>query len=60
MLSKVHKPKTKNDLLSALRNANIRDFEVIEDFEGGELRKLFEKHNHPSKRTTVILIHHRN
>ena len=37
MLSKVHKPKTKQDLIRALQSAPIKTFKVYEDTEVNQL-----------------------
>jgi hypothetical protein len=37
MLSKVHKPKSKQDLIRALQSAPIKSFKVYEDTEVNQL-----------------------
>ena len=53
MLSKVHKPKTKQELIKALQSAPIKSFEI---YEGSEINKLPSKSELVRQGSTVIII----
>ncbi len=53
MLSKVQKPKTKQDLIKALQSAPIKSFEI---YEGDEIMKLKSTSDISRQASTVILI----
>lgn len=53
MLSKVHKPKTKQELIKALQSAPIKSFEI---FEGSEVNQLPTKSALCRNNISVILV----
>ena len=53
MLSKIQKPKTKQDLIKALQVAPIRSFEI---YEGSEVSHLPSKTDMIRQAATVIVI----
>jgi hypothetical protein len=53
MLSKIQKPKTKQDLIKALQSAPIKSFEV---YEGSEVSQLPSKPDLIRQGVTVIVI----
>jgi len=53
MLSKIQKPKTKQDLIKALQSAPIRSFEI---YEGSEVNQLPAKSDLSRQAATVIVI----
>ena len=53
MLSKIQKPKTKQDLIKALQVAPIRSFEI---YEGSEVNQLSAKSDLVRQGSTVIVI----
>ena len=53
MLSKVHKPKTKQDLIRALQSAPIKTFKVYEDTE---INQLPSKSELVRQGATVIVV----
>ncbi len=53
MISKIQKPKTKQDLVKALQSAPIKSFEI---YEGGELTRLPSKSALTRQAATVIVI----
>ena len=53
MLSKVHKPKSKQDLIRALQSAPIKTFKVYEDTE---VNQLPSKSDLIRQGATVIII----
>ncbi len=53
MLSKIQKPKTKQELIKALQSATIKSFEI---YEGPELNKLAAKSDLIRQGATVIVI----
>lgn len=54
MLSKIQKPKTKQDLIKALQSAPIKSFEI---YEGAEVNQLPSKVDLKRKSATVIILH---
>lgn len=53
MLSKVHKPKSKQDLIRALQLAPIKSFEI---YEGSGISKLPSKNDLIRKENVLIVI----
>ncbi len=53
MLSKIHKPKTKQELIKALQAASIRSVEV---YEGEVLASLPAKPDLVRQKATVIVV----
>lgn len=53
MISKIQKPKTKQELVKAMQSAPIRAFEV---YEGSELNHLPAKSDLVRQSATVIVI----
>ncbi len=53
MLSKIQKPKTKQDLIRALQSAPIKSFEI---YEGAEVNQLPNKSDLSRQAATVIVI----
>ena len=53
MLSKVHKPKTKQELIKALQSAPIKTFKVYEDTE---INQLPSKSELVRQGATVIVV----
>lgn len=53
MLSKVQKPKTKQDLIKALQSAPIKSFEI---YEGSEVNQLPSKIDLIRQAAAVIVI----
>jgi len=53
MLSKIQKPKTKQDLIKALQSAPIKSFEI---YESSELNQLPAKSDLIRQAKTVIVI----
>lgn len=53
MLSKIHKPKTKQELIKALQSAPIRSVEV---YEGESLAQLPTKSDLSRLKGTVIIL----
>ena len=53
MLSKVQKPKTKQDLIKALQSAPIKSFEI---YEGSEVNQLPTRQDLVRKASAVIVI----
>lgn len=53
MLSKVHKPKSKQDLIRALQSAPIKTFKVYEDTE---INQLPSKSELVRQGSTVIVV----
>lgn len=53
MLSKIQKPKTKQDLIRALQSAPIKSFEI---YEGSELNQLPAKSDLVRQGSTVIIV----
>ena len=53
MLSKIQKPKTKQDLIKALQSAPIKSFEI---YEGSEVNQLPAKPDLIRQGSTVIVI----
>ena len=53
MLSKVQKPKTKQELIKALQAAPIKSFEI---YEGSEVNRLPAKSDLIRKGSSVIII----
>ena len=53
MLSKVHKPKTKQDLIRALQSASIKSFEI---YEGSGVNQLPSKSDITRQKASVIIV----
>jgi hypothetical protein len=53
MLSKIQKPKTKQELIKALQSATIKSFEI---YEGSEVNQLPTKSDLIRKGSSVIVI----
>lgn len=53
MISKIQKPKTKQELVKAMQSAPIRSFEI---YEGSELTHLPSKTDLTRQSATVIVI----
>ena len=53
MLSKIQKPKTKQELIRSLQSASIKSFEI---YEGSDLNKLPAKFDLIRKGSSVIVI----
>lgn len=53
MLSKIQKPKTKQDLIKALQSAPIKSFEI---YEGSEVNQLPTKPDLSRQGATVVVI----
>ena len=53
MLSKIQKPKSKQELIKALQSAPIKSVEV---YEGGEINQLPTKSDLTRQSATVIVI----
>ena len=53
MLSKIQKPKTKQDLIRALQSAPIKSFEI---YEGSEVNQLPAKPDLARQAATFILL----
>lgn len=53
MLSKIQKPKTKQDLIKALQSAPIKSFEI---YEGSEVNQLPAKPDLVRQAAAVIVI----
>lgn len=53
MISKIQKPKTKQELVKALQSAPIKSFEI---YEGSDLNQLPAKSELTRKAATVIVI----
>ena len=53
MLSKVHKPKTKQELIKALQSAPIKSFEI---YEGSGVNQLPSKADLVRQSATVIIV----
>ncbi len=53
MLSKIQKPKTKQELIRSLQSASIKSFEI---YEGADLNKLPAKPELARKAAAVIVL----
>lgn len=53
MISKIQKPKTKQELVKAMQSAPIRSFEI---YEGSNLNRLPSKSDLVRQAATVIVI----
>ena len=53
MLSKVHKPKTKQDLVKAINQANLASFDL---YEGTELTKVPTKYDLTRTNAVVLVL----
>ena len=53
MLSKIQKPKTKQELIKALQSAPIKSFEI---YEGSEIKRLPSKSELIRRCTAVAII----
>ncbi len=53
MLSKIQKPKTKQELIRSLQSASIKSFEI---YEGSDLTKLPTKSELARKAAAVIVL----
>ncbi len=53
MLSKIQKPKSKQELIKALQSAPIRSFDIYEE---GELNRLPSKSDLTRQAATVIIV----
>lgn len=53
MLSKIQKPKSKQELIKALQSAPIKSFEI---YEGADLNRLPSKSDLTRQAATVIVI----
>lgn len=53
MISKIQKPKTKQELVKSLQSAPIRSFEI---YEGSDLNRLPSKADLTRQAATVIVI----
>jgi hypothetical protein len=53
MISKIQKPKTKQELVKALQSAPIRSFEI---YEGSDLNRLPSKSELTRQGATVIVV----
>lgn len=53
MLSKIQKPKTKQDLIKSLESAPIKSFDI---YEGDEIMKLKSKADLIRQRSTLVVI----
>lgn len=54
MLSKVQKPKTKQDLVRAISQANLVSFDL---YEGTNLSKMPTKHDLTRRNSVVVVLH---
>lgn len=57
MLSKIQKPKTKQELIKALQASPIKSFEI---YEGSEVNQLPAKSDLSRNNVSVILVNVRN
>lgn len=53
MISKIQKPKTKQELVKSLQSASIRSFEI---YEGSDLSRLPSKSELTRQAATVIVL----
>lgn len=53
MISKIQKPKTKQELVKALQSAPIRSFDI---YEGSDLNRLPSKSDLTRQAVTVIIL----
>jgi hypothetical protein len=53
MLSKIQKPKTKQDLIKALQSAPIKSFEI---YEGNDISCLPSKSDLVRQKVTVVVV----